>query len=138
MVDRGYQSRKRIADTEALIPSPGASEQAYYEKQQKRQRFRRRAGIEPVIGHLKNDHRMRRNFSGELGDVVNCLLAGTAFYLVKRLNQLKDMPIVVLLVMILVLNAIYIGLLSPNQQSPDRRKEHQGYASVALKATEGA
>ena len=50
----------------------------------KRQKFRRRAAIEPVIGHLKSDHRMARNFlKGFRGDEVNLLMAASAFNLKK-------------------------------------------------------
>jgi IS5 family transposase len=38
---------------------------------------RRRAAIEPIIGHLKSDNRMERNhLLGEEGDRINALLAG--------------------------------------------------------------
>jgi IS5 family transposase len=37
-----------------------------------KKRFRRRAGIDPVIGHLKSDHRLKRNFlKGFAGDQIN-------------------------------------------------------------------
>lgn len=37
-----------------------------------RKKFCKRAGIEPVIGHLKSDHRMMRNYlKGTLGDAIN-------------------------------------------------------------------
>ena len=43
-------------------------------------KFRKRAGIEPVIGHLKSDHRMIRNYlRGTLGDAINTLLAAAAY-----------------------------------------------------------
>ena len=133
VVDRGYRGRKHLRGTDVLIPGRGTKEQTYYEKQQQRKRFRRRAGIEPVIGHLKDDHRMRRNFlSGELGDAVNCLLAGAAFNMVKRLNQLKMMPIMALLVMIQAVNEICNSLLSPKHRTAYRLKEHQDYALVAV------
>jgi len=45
-----------------------------------RTRFRKRAGIEPVIGHLKSDHRLNRNYlKGFAGDQMNVLLAAAAF-----------------------------------------------------------
>lgn len=76
---------------------------------------------------------MRRNFhSGELGDAVNCQLAGAAFNLVKRLNNFKMNPMMVLLSMIQAVNAICKGLSSPKQHTPYTPKEHQGYASLAL------
>jgi transposase, IS5 family len=40
----------------------------------------RRQAIEPIIGHLKHDHRLDRNFlKGKLGDALNAMLAGAAF-----------------------------------------------------------
>lgn len=53
----------------------------------KKEKFRRRAAIEPIIGHLKSDHRMQRNYlKGFLGDQINLLLAATAFNLKKWMN----------------------------------------------------
>jgi IS5 family transposase len=49
--------------------------------------LRRRSAIEPVIGHLKQDHRMTRNFlHGEAGDCINALLVGCGFNLRKLLR----------------------------------------------------
>jgi len=43
-----------------------------------------RADIEPVIGHLKADHRRGRNFLlGSAGDQINAVMAGCAFNLRK-------------------------------------------------------
>jgi IS5 family transposase len=45
-----------------------------------RREMRRRAAIEPVIGHLKNDHRMRRNhLKGRHGDRINAVLAAAGY-----------------------------------------------------------
>ena len=42
--------------------------------------LKRRAAIEPIIGHLKSDNRMDRNhLKGEDGDRVNAILAGCGF-----------------------------------------------------------
>ena len=91
VADRGYRGRKEIGQTKILIPTSGNKSQSSYDKQKQRKRFRNRAGIEPIIGHLKEDHRMRRNFlAGERGDAVNCLLAGAAFNLKMRLNQIRS------------------------------------------------
>ncbi len=50
---------------------------------------KRRAAIEPVIGHLKSDHRMGRNYlKGELGDKMNAVLAGCGRNLRKLLQIL--------------------------------------------------
>ena len=49
--------------------------------------LRKRSKIEPLIGHLKVDHRMGRNFLlGTLGDKINAILAGCAFNLRKALR----------------------------------------------------
>jgi IS5 family transposase len=45
-----------------------------------RREMRRRAAVEPVIGHLKDDHRMRRNhLKGREGDRINAVLAATGY-----------------------------------------------------------
>ena len=42
--------------------------------------FRRRSAVEPVIGHLKNEHRMSRNhLSGPAGDAINAVLAAVGY-----------------------------------------------------------
>ena len=49
--------------------------------------FRRRAAIEPTIGHLKGEHRMGRNdLAGAQGDAINAVLAavGYNFHLLLR------------------------------------------------------
>jgi len=48
--------------------------------------YRRRSGIEPIIGHTKSDHRMGRNYlKGEEGDKINAILAGCGFNIRKLL-----------------------------------------------------
>lgn len=52
-------------------------------------KFRKRAGIEPVIGRLKSDRRMIRNYlRGTLGDAINTLLAAVAYNLWHWMNKL--------------------------------------------------
>ena len=42
--------------------------------------MRRGAAVAPAIGHLKNDHRMRRNYlKGRDGDRINAVLAAAGF-----------------------------------------------------------
>jgi transposase, IS5 family len=42
--------------------------------------LRRRAAIEPVIGHIKNEHRMDRNYlAGTTGDAINAILAAAGY-----------------------------------------------------------
>lgn len=57
-----------------------------------KRQMRRRSAVEPVIGHLKNEHRMDRNYlAGKQGDAVNALLAAVGYnfsLLLKWLRQL--------------------------------------------------
>lgn len=49
-----------------------------------------RSGIEPIIGHLKQDHRLDRNYLlGKMGDKINAVLSGCGFNLRKILNCIK-------------------------------------------------
>ncbi len=89
IVDRGYRGKKKIGETEICSPKPIKNATAY-QKRKIRLRFRARAGIEPVIGHIKHDHRMLRNYlKGTLGDQLNTIMAATGFNLMKKLNQIK-------------------------------------------------
>ena len=46
--------------------------------------LRRRSAIEPVIGHLKGEHKLERNhLLGQEGDRINALLTGCGFNLRK-------------------------------------------------------
>ena len=89
LVDRGYKGRKTILGVEIMMPGTGKGKTAY-EKFKNRARFRRRASIEPVIGHLKSDYRLLRNYlKGVEGDKINTIMAAVAFNMMKRLNQIR-------------------------------------------------
>ena len=48
--------------------------------QQIKRELKRRSAVEPVIGHLKSDHRMDRNFlAGRDGDAANAVLAAVGY-----------------------------------------------------------
>jgi len=52
--------------------------------------MRRRAAIEPAIGHIKNEHRMGRNYlAHSLGDAVNAILAVAGYNFRLLLNWLR-------------------------------------------------
>ena len=90
IVDRGYKGRKIVNDTKIIIPKKLPSWISKYQKQKIRKQFRARAGIEPIIGHLKRDHRMNRNFLlDDIGDKVNTILAASGFNFRKMLQRLK-------------------------------------------------
>ena len=87
-VDRGYKGhginndafgglRVRIAGTKRGIT------RAVNKK------LKRRNAIEPVIGHLKSDGRLSRNFlKGTQGDAINAILCGAGHNIRKMLRQL--------------------------------------------------
>jgi IS5 family transposase len=76
--DRGYKTQK-IGDTEIESPGNGNGKTAA-EKTGLRKSFRRRAAIEPDIGHLKSDYGLDRNYlKGEDGDAINAMMAASAF-----------------------------------------------------------
>jgi IS5 family transposase len=89
--DRGGKGRAEIKGVKIITPNkPKASDTAYL-KQQKRKKFRARAGIEPIIGHLKTDFRMAQNYLlGEKGIQINAFMAATAWNLKKMVEKLKE------------------------------------------------
>ncbi len=92
IVDRGYRGVTKLGNTEIIKPKNPKKSATPYEKTKARKRFRRRAAIEPVIGHLKQNFRLSRNYlKGTKGDMSNVLLAAIAYNLAKwmRLESKK-------------------------------------------------
>jgi len=89
LVDRGYRGKKKVGETEVIIPgsSNGKTE---YEKRKLRKKCRSRAAIEPIIGHVKHDCRMARNYlKGFKGDEINAILAATGFNFRRMLRKIE-------------------------------------------------
>src|SRR6202035_977205 len=64
-----------------------------------RREMRRRAAVEPVIGHLKDDHRMRRNYlKGRDGDRINAVLAAAGYNFSLLLRWFEELLRVLLLI----------------------------------------
>jgi IS5 family transposase len=86
VVDRGYRGKNEVNGTEIILPKKPLKRDNRYQRDKKRKQCRRRAAIEPIIGHLKSDYRLSRNFlKGIAGDEINLLLAATAWNLRKWL-----------------------------------------------------
>lgn len=84
--DRGYRGKKEVNGTEIVLPKPPLKRDNRYQRDKKRKQCRRRAAIEPIIGHLKSDFRLSRNFlKGIAGDEINLLMAAAAWNLKKWL-----------------------------------------------------
>lgn len=85
--DRGYRGKQQVNGTRIVLPKPPLKKDNRYQRNKKRKQCRRRAAIEPIIGHLKADFRLSRNYlKGIEGDEINLLLAATAWNLKKWLN----------------------------------------------------
>ncbi len=85
-LDRGYRGAKMINNTTLHTPKPDKNITAT-----KRKRLSRRAAIEPVIGHLKHDYRMARNYlKGTVGDAINVMLAASAINFKRMMNKWKE------------------------------------------------
>ena len=85
-LDRGYRGKTQIKETKLYTPKPDKNI-----TEAKRKRHKRRAAIEPVIGHLKHDYRMIRNYlKGTIGDEMNVMLAAAAMNFKRVMNLSKQ------------------------------------------------
>ena len=85
-VDRGYRGHGiKAEETEVLI-----SGRKRGMTPQMRKELRRRSAIEPVIGHMKSDGKLDRNYlKGVLGDKINALLCGAGHNIRIILRKLR-------------------------------------------------
>lgn len=82
-VDRGYRGHKQ---SQLQVWMAGAKRGVTLAI---RKKLKRRNAIEPIIGHMKTDGHLGRNFlNGEAGDAINALLCGAGYNLRKILRQL--------------------------------------------------
>ena len=89
--DRGYRGKTIVEGVKILIPKPMPATANKKEIENTKAKFRRRSAIEPIIGHLKFDHRMVRNhLKGIQGDFINCVLAAAGFNLKKMLRKIAS------------------------------------------------
>ena len=89
--DRGGRGIPEINGVQISTPKPPLKRDNQYQKAKKRKKFRRRAAIEPVIGHLKKEFRMGENYlHGEDSPKINALLAAAGWNLKKLAKKLKE------------------------------------------------
>ncbi len=88
-VDKGYRGEKHHPEgLEVNVSGQRPSPSRYH-----RRLARRRNSVEAVIGHLKGDCRMERNFlHGELGDGVNALLSGSGYNIRRLIREVNGLP----------------------------------------------
>lgn len=88
--DRAYRGVKEVDGTEVKIPQAPKKSDTKEQMTQARKAFGRRSSIEPIISHVKSDHRMKRNFlRGVSGDEVNLALACAAFNFKKLVRLMQ-------------------------------------------------
>lgn len=103
-VDQGYKGHNYEGDIKVTIQKTGLKKKV---SRSEWQRIRRRSAIEPIIGHLKEDGRLRRNFlKGIKGNMLNVMLAACGQNMRKLLKALS-LPI---------LNLFYIAIFLRNNQ----------------------
>ena len=84
--DRGYVGAKVVLGVNIILPKKALKRDNRYQQDKKRKLCKRRAAIEPIIGHLKSDFRLSRNLlKGQVGDEINVLMAACAWNLRKWL-----------------------------------------------------
>jgi IS5 family transposase len=84
-VDRGYKGHG-VAEERSRVLISGTRRLGYTLKRH----LRRRAAVEPEIGHTKNDGLLGRNFlKGMAGDAMNAILCGAGHNLRKILAKVR-------------------------------------------------
>jgi len=81
-VDRGFRGSKHHPEGVEVLVSGRRGLKAPLKKL-----LKRRSAIEPVIGHMKAEHSLDRNYlKGREGDRINAMLSGCGFNLRKLLR----------------------------------------------------
>ena len=86
-VDRGYRGYGYRGDVEVHVDKVrrGRTPKSLW------QWMKRRAAVEPSIGHLKQEHRMdRKRLKGKEGDRINTILSAAGMNISKLLRWLVD------------------------------------------------
>jgi len=89
--DRGGKGKSQVKGVNILTADKAKKTDTAYQKRGKRKKFRSRAGIEPIIGHLKTDYRLAQNYLlNEKGIQINALMSATAWNLKKLMEKFKE------------------------------------------------
>lgn len=116
-VDRGYQGKQQVGNTQIHLPKPPLKRDSAYQKRKKRKHHQRRAAIEPIIGHLKADHRAARNFlKGQIGDSINFIMAAAGFNFKKLMVKLQEIKLWLSVEINLVNNRVFFSYVRVKKQ----------------------
>lgn len=90
VADRGYRGRKEVNGVKIVTPYDNEKGLLPRFKRWIKNLLTARISIEPIIGHLKSDHRLSRNFlKSAYGDEINPLCSAAAFNFMKY-ARVKD------------------------------------------------
>ena len=102
-VDRGYRGKSEYNSTKINIPNPQKNI-----SKQKRQGHIKRDGIEPVIGRLKQNYRLNKNYlKGILGDNINLIFAAAAMNFKRRMTLWRTEAILRWVLLFKYLQGVY-------------------------------
>jgi len=124
LVDQGYRGHgyEGSASVHVVRTIPQRATRAL------RRMLKRRAAIEPTIGHLKSDNRLNRNYlTGPEGDKINALLSAAGYNLRKLLRWVVFTPIFWLWQRLTAKLTLEIDLRHDSQQL-----QHAGFAPAAI------
>jgi IS5 family transposase len=117
MVDQGYRGHNYAGNAAVHVVRtiPKRATRAV------RRMLKRRAAVEPTIGHLKSDNRLSRNhLAGKTGDQINTLLAAAGYNLRKLLRWIVFSPVFALLLRFkAMLRREFDRQKAPTQPAPD-------------------
>jgi transposase, IS5 family len=87
LADKGYRGHNAPPDYQFRVFTSGQKRRM---TPKIKRELRRRAAVEPVIGHLKSDHRMDRNYLWHRqGDAANAVLAAVGYNFRRLIQWLK-------------------------------------------------
>ena len=87
LADAGYRGHNAPSSHKFRVYTAGQKRRM---TPQIKREMRRRAAVEPVIGHIKNEHRMDRNYLfHSSGDAINAVLAAAGYNFRLLLNWLR-------------------------------------------------
>ena len=89
LADKGYRGHNAPPDYKFKVFTSGQKRRM---TPKIKRELRRRSAVEPVIGHLKSEHRMGRNFLWHrLGDAINAVLAAAGYNFRRLLRWFRPL-----------------------------------------------
>src|SRR5882757_7028581 len=109
LADKGYRGHNAPPDYKFRVFTSG---QKRHMTPKIKRELRRRSAVEPVIGHLKDDHRMGRNYLWHRsGDATNAILAAVGYNFRRLIQWLR-----------LLLSQILARIIAQLQLAPGRNR----------------